>query len=85
MAVVLASPPGDACCNPAVFEHNGTPQGSIITVADLQTYISRPSGNFSSDKIVLFFPDVHGPFHINNELIADYFASNGTWMMRPLS
>ena len=79
MATVLASPPGDPCCNPTIFEHSGTPQGSTITVADLKTYISLPSSNVSTNKIVLFFPDVHGPFHINNELIADYFASNGTY------
>jgi hypothetical protein len=77
MASVLASPPGDACCNPTTFVHEGTPQGSIITVADLQTYISRPSEG-KSDKIILFFPDVYGPMHVNNQLVADYFASNGT-------
>jgi hypothetical protein len=75
MAAVLAYPPGDACCNNTIIDHSAVPQGSTVTVANVQTYISGSRSN--NDKIVLFFPDIHGPFHVNNELIADYFASNG--------
>ncbi|KAF8532101.1 Alpha/Beta hydrolase protein [Gautieria morchelliformis] len=81
MAAVLASQPGDACCNNTIFDHTAVPQGSTVTVANLETYISGSKSN--SDKIVLFFPDIHGPFHHNNKLIADHFASNGFLVIAP--
>ncbi|KAF8588925.1 alpha/beta-hydrolase [Ramaria rubella] len=80
MPAVLASAPGDACCATG-FIHGGTPKGVTITLGGLQTYVSRPTGD--TDKIILFFPDVHGPFHINNQLLMDYFASIGYLIISP--
>ena len=75
---VLAGPPGD-CCLKGV-KHFGNPSGEIITIAGIQTYISKPppAKDSSQDKkIILFLADVYGPFFINAQLLQDYYASQG--------
>ena len=85
---VLAGPPGD-CCLKGV-KHFGNPSGEIITIAGIQTYISKPppppakleDGSSSEQledkkKIILFLADVYGPFFINAQLLQDYYASQG--------
>ena len=77
---VLAGPPGD-CCLQGV-KHFGEPSGETITIAGIQTYISKPpptkEGTGSHDKkIILYFADVFGPFYINAQLLQDYYASHG--------
>ncbi|KAF8168564.1 Alpha/Beta hydrolase protein [Crassisporium funariophilum] len=73
---VLAGPPGD-CCVTGV-KHTGEPVGREITIAEVKTYISEPPANYQgSKKVVLFFPDVYGPFFINSRLLQDYYASRG--------
>lgn len=75
MSTVLAGPPGDDCCKNTGYIHEGEPKGEIIELGGLKTYISHPPK--PTDKIILVFPDVRGPFQINNELVMDYFASQG--------
>jgi len=75
---VLAGPPGD-CCVKGV-KHFGDPSGETITIAGVQTYISKPppAKDSSPDKkIILYFADVFGPFYINAQLLQDYYASHG--------
>jgi hypothetical protein len=76
---VLAGPPGD-CCVKGV-KHFGEPSGETITIAGLQTYISKPpAANDSSHddkKIILYLADVFGPFYVNAQLLQDYYASQG--------
>ena len=75
---VLAGPPGD-CCVKGV-KHFGEPSGETITIAGVQTYISKPlkAKDSSHDKkIILYFADVFGPFYINSQLLQDYYASHG--------
>lgn len=74
MSAVLASEPGE-CCVKLALQHEGTPRGSTISLGGLQSYVSGSKSN--NDKIVLFFPDIFGPFFVNNQLLMDYFASNG--------
>lgn len=71
---VLAAPPQLHCCASG-FLHEGTPSGETIEIAGLKTYVARSKE--TTNKIVLFFPDVHGPFHINNSLLIDWFALQG--------
>ncbi|KAJ6516864.1 Alpha/Beta hydrolase protein [Mycena vitilis] len=63
------------------FKHSGDAVGKTVTIADVLTYISEPPANVASQsgpkKIILFFSDVFGPFHLNNQLVQDYFASHG--------
>ncbi|KAF4590084.1 hypothetical protein EYR38_009382 [Pleurotus pulmonarius] len=56
-------------------QHAGTPVGQTITIAGVSTYVSTPNANLK--KIILFFPDVYGPFYINNQLLQNSFAANG--------
>ncbi|GJJ11545.1 hypothetical protein Clacol_005779 [Clathrus columnatus] len=71
---VLASAPRMHCCASG-FLHEGTPSGETTQLAGLNTYIARPKE--PTNKIVLFFSDVYGPFFINNSLLIDWFASQG--------
>ena len=75
---ILAGPPGD-CCVKGV-KHFGEPSGETITIAGIQTYISKPppAKESSQDKkIILYLADVYGPFYINAQLLQDYYASQG--------
>ena len=75
---VLAGPPGN-CCVQGV-KHFGEPRGETITIAGIQTYISKsPAKKSSQDKrIILYLADVYGPFYINAQLLQDYYASHGS-------
>ena len=76
---VLAGPPRE-CCTRGV-KHFGEPAGKTITIADIQTYISEPPAKAVSSqdkkKIILYLADIFGPFHINAQLLQDYYASRG--------
>ena len=77
-SAVLAGPPGD-CCVKGV-KHSGEPSGEAITIAGIQTYISKPpqaKEGLHDKKIILFLADVFGPFYINAQLLQDYYASHG--------
>ncbi|KAJ7818778.1 Alpha/Beta hydrolase protein [Mycena olivaceomarginata] len=59
--------------------------GKSITIADIPTYLSEPSSSIAPQsgpkKVVLFFADVYGPFYLNNQLLQDYFASQGFFVL----
>ncbi|KAL0571465.1 hypothetical protein V5O48_010501 [Marasmius crinis-equi] len=74
--VVLAGPPTSDCCVTGV-KHTGTPVGKRTAIADVPTYISEPKEVQGIKRVILFYSDVWGPFHLNNQLIQDYFAENG--------
>lgn len=75
MAAILATEPGDECCKNPGFIHSGDPKGETLSLGGLQTYVAYPPK--PTNRVILVFPDVHGPFHINNQLLFDYFASQG--------
>jgi hypothetical protein len=83
-STVLAGPPGGDCCVKGI-KHFGEPSGETITIAGIQTYISKPppppkdstSSSHVDKKIILYFADVFGPFYINAQLLQDYYASHG--------
>jgi len=74
----LAGPPGD-CCFTSGVKHFGTPSGRTVTIADVPTYVSHPQSQTEGNikKIILYLPDVFGPFSINCQLLQDYYASHG--------
>ncbi|KAF6758887.1 Alpha/Beta hydrolase protein [Ephemerocybe angulata] len=78
---VLAGPIGDCCVQG--IKHSGEPVGNTIEVAGVPTYLSEPPSHQSAGpkKVVLFFPDVFGPFHLNNQLLQDYYASQGFYVL----
>ncbi|KIJ24036.1 hypothetical protein M422DRAFT_275274 [Sphaerobolus stellatus SS14] len=75
---ILAEPPSADCCKPG-FIHSGEPKGETIKIAGFDTYAAHPPQ--PSKKVILAFPDAHGPFHINNQLLFDYFASQGFFVV----
>ncbi|KAI9566339.1 hypothetical protein HD554DRAFT_2117330, partial [Boletus coccyginus] len=58
--------------------HTGTPSGRTDTIAGVPTYVAE-----SAAAALLYFADVFGPFCINNQLIQDWFASNGILALQP--
>ncbi|KAK0222765.1 hypothetical protein EDD85DRAFT_982934 [Armillaria nabsnona] len=75
---ILAGSLGE-CCFKAV-KHEGTPAGRTDIIAGVPTYLSEPPSaeTVQETKVVLYFADVYGPLHINNQLVQDYFASQGS-------
>ncbi|KAI0058401.1 alpha/beta-hydrolase [Artomyces pyxidatus] len=73
---VLAGAPGECCMR--TVQHIGVPRGIAEEIGGINTYISHsPEKQDKYDQIILFFPDVFGPFYINTQLVADYFAGKG--------
>ncbi|KAJ3525065.1 hypothetical protein NMY22_g10729 [Coprinellus aureogranulatus] len=59
--------------------HPGTPKGRNETIAGVNTYVAEPPKGHGKapKKVIFFFSDVFSAVWINNELIQDYFASQG--------
>ncbi|KAH9885921.1 hypothetical protein F4778DRAFT_774182 [Xylariomycetidae sp. FL2044] len=70
----LAKPSGACCLQGSI--HSGEPRGTFTTVADVETYVSRPAEGKENGNILLYFPDVWGMFP-NGLLIMDGFAEAG--------
>jgi len=84
MSTALAGPPS-ACCWAGV-KHDGTPEGRIESLGGLNTYIAQPPAGAPlgpNKKVLLFLADIHGPLHINNKLLQDYFATWGFIVLGP--
>jgi len=80
MTQYLAKPSGE-CCMQAV-KHEGTPVGEKDQIAGINCYVSYAPSK-STDKIILFCPDVYGPWYLNNQLIMDFFAAGGYTVVAP--
>ena len=73
---VLAAPSGECCLK--TVQHKGAAAGTSEFIFNINTYVTgKKAGPGPAERILLYFPDVFGPFYINNELVADYFASRG--------
>lgn len=70
----LAKPSGPCCLKGTL--HEGEPRGEFVTIADVETYISRPNSSHANGNILLYFPDVWGLFK-NGLLVVDAFADAG--------
>ena len=79
MSATLASATGEHCFT--AVKHTGTPTGHTEIIAGAETYVALPPGSAGTgekfEKIILFFADVYGPYFVNNQLLVDYFASQG--------
>ncbi|KDR70045.1 hypothetical protein GALMADRAFT_903033 [Galerina marginata CBS 339.88] len=77
---VLAGAPG-SCCIKGV-QHEGTPVGKVIKIADVETYVSEPPADTTGPKKIIFYlADVFGPLSNNAKLLQDYFASHGFYVL----
>jgi len=77
---VLAGPLGECCFK--MVQHKGTPAGKWETIFNIETYVTGSKEN-GAKRILLYYADVWGPTFINNQLVADYFASRG-WLVLAL-
>nr|GAT46359.1 dienelactone hydrolase [Mycena chlorophos] len=75
---VIAAPSG-VCCIEG-YPHVGTPKGEFVSIAEVETYVTRPPSKEQENRVIfkLYFPDVWGINDFQNgQLLCDYFASNG--------
>ncbi|KAF7328757.1 hypothetical protein MVEN_02504400 [Mycena venus] len=82
-SATIAHPHCDGCFTGV--KHSGEPVGNTVTIADIPTYVSEPPPSVATrsgpKKIVLFFSDVYGLFYLNNQLLQDYFAAQGFFVV----
>jgi len=82
-SVTIAHPHCEDCFTGV--KHSGDPVGKTVTIAEVPTYLSEPPPSVATrsgpKKVVLFFSDVYGPFYLNNQLLQDYFASQGFFVV----
>jgi len=57
-------------------KYTGEPIAKTLEFGGLSTYVSEPKSG-EPRGILLFFPDVFGPYFISNQYLQDYFAENG--------
>ena len=76
----LAGPLGPDCFTGT--KHDGKPTGKNITIAGVPTYLAEPKKggvNVKAPKVLLFYSDVFSAFFVNNQLLQDYFATQGVF------
>lgn len=57
--------------------HSGEPQGKMIKLHGLDTYVAEPSNGRRAKGAIIIIPDAFGIEFINNKLLADTYASKG--------
>ncbi|KAI2669708.1 hypothetical protein LCP963914a_9896 [Penicillium roqueforti] len=72
----MASHPLGECCATG-FKHEGNPAGELKNLRGVQFYVAHPTGQEIPDKAVVILSDIFGFSFINNQLLADDFASRG--------
>ncbi|KAF7360779.1 hypothetical protein MVEN_00809900 [Mycena venus] len=82
-STTIAQPHCEGCFTGV--KDSGDPVGKTVTIADIPTYVSEPPPGVATlsgpKKIILFFSDVWGPFYLNNQLLQDYFAAQGFFVV----
>ena len=53
----------------------GTPTGRWATVHGLRTYIAEPAAGKQTLGIIVIIPDAFGVDFVNNQILADHYAS----------
>jgi len=80
MAQYLANPSTDHCFE--AVKHQGTAKGVTEEIGGATCYVSYPPDK-ATNKILLFYCDVFGPWYLNNQLIMDFFAEKGYLVVAP--
>ncbi|RXW18352.1 hypothetical protein EST38_g7512 [Candolleomyces aberdarensis] len=63
------------------WRHSGSPKGRNVTIAGVPTYLVEPIRHSGTKKVIFFYADAFGTFFINNQLLQDYFASQGYYVL----
>ncbi|KAF2786636.1 alpha/beta-hydrolase [Melanomma pulvis-pyrius CBS 109.77] len=59
----------------------GTPTGRWETVYGLRTYIAEPAGGKETLGIIVIVPDAFGVDFVNNQILADHYASAAQFLV----
>ena len=59
----------------------GTPTGRRDTVYGLKTYIAEPAVGKQNLGIIVIIPDAFGVGFVNNQILADHYASAGQYLV----
>lgn len=78
---VLAGPVTQHCLDKPNYATVERGVGRNVTIGGVPTYVAHPRrGGHSPNgikKVITFYSDVYSPFNVNNQLVQDYFASQG--------
>ena len=59
----------------------GTPLGSIKSVYGRRTYVAEPPHGKQPLGVIVIIPDAFGLPFINNQILADHYASAGQYLV----
>ena len=59
----------------------GTPTGRWDTIHGLRTYIAEPSARKPALGIIVIIPDAFGVEFVNNQILADHYASAAQYLV----
>jgi dienelactone hydrolase len=59
----------------------GAPTGRWDTVHGLRTYIATPPAGNSPKAIIVIIPDAFGVDFVNNQILADHYASAADYLV----
>ena len=59
----------------------GKPTGNIETIYGLKTYVARPPNNRSPLGVIVIISDAFGMPFVNNQILADHYASAGQYLV----
>lgn len=68
-------------CFTGSIKHNEKPTGAITTIHGRETYVAKPPNGRSAKGIIIIIPDAFGLPFINNQILADNYASMGDFLV----
>ncbi len=58
-----------------------TPTGHFDTIHGLRTYIAEPAAGKPALGVIVVIPDAYGLDFVNNQIVADHYASAGQFLV----
>lgn len=59
----------------------GTPKGAFKQVFGRRTYVAEPDEGKEAKGIIVIIPDAFGADFVNNQILADHYASAGPFLV----
>ncbi|KAJ4362000.1 hypothetical protein N0V83_010941 [Neocucurbitaria cava] len=63
------------CFRGSAHTNQGEPSGQVLPVHDIQCYVASPPSTTTSRSTIIFLPDAFGHGFLNNQILADKYAS----------
>lgn len=61
--------------------NSGNPNGRWESIYGLRTYIAEPAGGKQPKAIIVIIPDAFGVDFVNNQILADHYASAAQFLV----